>query len=71
MLSIPADYTAECSDDHPMDDATATDNCATVDIALEVVTTPGAYAGDYSITRTWISLLMIAVTLLALLRLSL
>ena len=26
-LTIPADYTAECSDEHPMDEATATDNC--------------------------------------------
>ena len=26
-LTIPDDYTAECSDVHPMDDATATDNC--------------------------------------------
>ena len=26
-LTIPADYTAECSDDHPMDEASATDNC--------------------------------------------
>ena len=27
VLTIPADYTAECSDAHPMDDASATDNC--------------------------------------------
>ena len=26
-LTIPADYTAECSDEHPMEEATATDNC--------------------------------------------
>ena len=30
VLSIPADYTAECSDAHPMDDASATDNCGEV-----------------------------------------
>ena len=24
VLTIPSDYTAECSDDHPMDDASAT-----------------------------------------------
>ena len=29
-LTIPADYTAECSDAHPMDDASATDNCGEV-----------------------------------------
>ena len=27
VLMIPGDYTAECSDEHPMDDASATDNC--------------------------------------------
>jgi len=53
VLSIPADYTAECSDEHPMDDATATDNCGTVSISLEEVTTPGSCIGDYSIARTW------------------
>jgi len=36
-----------------MDDATATDNCGTVDISLEEVTTPGDCIGDYSIARTW------------------
>ena len=29
-LSIPADYTAECSDELIMDDATASDNCGEV-----------------------------------------
>ena len=41
-LTIPADYTAECSDAHPMDDASATDNCADATIsvvgALEPIT---------------------------------
>ena len=32
-LSIPADYTAECSDEHPMESATATDNCGEVVIS--------------------------------------
>ena len=34
VLTIPADYTAECSDTHPMEDATATDNCGLVTIDL-------------------------------------
>ena len=51
VLTIPADYTAECSDAHPMDDASATDNCGEVTIAVVETTTPGACAGDYSITR--------------------
>ena len=53
-LTIPADYTAECSDVHPMDEATATDNCGAVVITVEEVeTTAGACAGDYVITRTF------------------
>ena len=36
-----------------MDDATATDNCGEVTITVEEVTTPGACAGDYVITRTF------------------
>ena len=53
VLTIPSDYTAECSDAHPMDDATATDNCGEVTITVEEETTPGACAGDYVITRTF------------------
>ena len=31
MLSIPADYTAECDEELVFDDASATDNCGTVE----------------------------------------
>ena len=41
-LTIPADYTAECSDEHPLDDATATDNCG--EVIIELVT--DTIAGD-------------------------
>ena len=27
FLVVPSDYTAECSDDHPTDEASATDSC--------------------------------------------
>jgi hypothetical protein len=50
---VPADYTAECSDEHPMEDATATDNCGEVSVTVDAVTTPGACTGDYTITRTF------------------
>ena len=50
-LSIPADYTAECSDELVMDDATATDNCGEVSIEVSSETTAGACAGEYTITR--------------------
>ena len=53
FISIPADYTAECSDDLSMDDAIATDNCGSVSIFVEEDTTAGACAGDYVITRTF------------------
>ena len=54
VLTIPADYTAECSDDHPMDAATATDNCDDdVSITVEEETVAGSCAGNYTITRTF------------------
>ena len=51
--TIPADYTAECSDEHPMDDASATDNCGEVVIEVVEETIPSICAGDYTITRTF------------------
>jgi len=53
ILTIPADYTAECSDAHPMDDASATDNCGEVTIEVVETTIAGVCAGDYSITRAF------------------
>ena len=41
FTSVPADYTVECSDDMPMDDAMASDNCGEVTITVEAVTTAG------------------------------
>ena len=35
FTSVPVDYTVECSDEMPMDDATASDNCSDVSIAVE------------------------------------
>ena len=46
-LSIPADYTVECSDEMPMDDATASDNCG--EVTIEVSSTAGDAAGNYVI----------------------
>ena len=51
VLTIPADYTAECSDAHPMDAASATDNCGEVTIDVVETTIAGACIGDYTITR--------------------
>ena len=52
-LTIPADYTAECSDAHPMEDASATDNCGVVTIDLVETTVNGACAGEFTITRAF------------------
>jgi hypothetical protein len=53
-LTIPADYTAECSEDHPMDDASATDNCAgdiTIDVVMTTIPDDGTQC--YTITRAF------------------
>ena len=52
-LVIPADYTAECSDAHPLEEATATDNCGEVNIVLEADTVVGACAQSYVVSRTF------------------
>ena len=53
FTSVPADYTVECSDDMPMEDASATDNCGTVEVSVMSETTAGDCAGNYTITRTF------------------
>ena len=52
-LTIPADYTAECSDELILDDATATDNCGEVTIEVSSETTAGDCDGSYTVTRTF------------------
>ena len=53
FTSVPADYTVECSDEMPMDDATASDNCSDVSITVESETIAGDAAGNYTIVRTF------------------
>ena len=52
FTSVPADYTVECSDAMPMDDASASDNCSDVSITVESETLARA-AGNYTIVRTF------------------
>ena len=52
-LSIPADYTSECSDDLIFDDATASDNCGEVTIEVSSETIAGDAAGNYTVVRTF------------------
>ena len=55
LLSSPSSrrYTVECSDEMPMDDATASDNCGEVTIEVSSETTAGDAAGNYVIVRTF------------------
>ena len=53
MLTIPADYTAECSEMHPLDEATATDNCGKVTVEEVADTTFSDCPGNYVVTRTF------------------
>jgi hypothetical protein len=55
MLYIPADYTAECSDELVYDDATATDNCSSYTISVEVANVAGNCPNNYYITRTFVA----------------
>ena len=48
---VPADYTVECSDEMPMEDATASDNCG--EVTIGVGETAGDAAGNYVIVRTF------------------
>ena len=64
FTSVPADYTVECSDEMPMDDATASDNCSDVSITVESETIAGDAAGNYTIVRTFTATDAVATALL-------
>ena len=53
FTSVPADYTAECSDEMPLDDASASDNCSDVSIEVASETIAGDAAGNYTVVRTF------------------
>ena len=50
-ITVPDDYTIECSDDIVYDDATAVDNCGEVEISEYQLILPGASLGSYEIYR--------------------
>ena len=50
---VPENYTAECSDEHPLDMAQATDICGVVDITVDADTTYANCASNYVVTRTF------------------
>ena len=52
-LTIPADYTAECTEELTFDDATATDNCSAVTLDVTSETLAGECANAYLIVRTF------------------
>ena len=53
FTSVPADYTAECSDELILDDASASDNCGAVSIEVSSETIAGDAAGNYTVVRTF------------------
>ena len=53
FTSVPEDYTAECSDAHPMGDATAQDVCSDVSLTVSTETLPGACPQAYTLIRTF------------------
>ena len=55
FTSVPADYTAECSDELIFDDASASDNCGAVSIEVSSETLAGDAAGNYTVVRTFIA----------------
>ena len=50
---VPEDHTVECSDEMPMEDAMASDNCGEVTIDVSSATTAGDAAGNYIVVRTF------------------
>ena len=53
FTSIPADYTAECSDEFDLSLPTATDNCDEVNISVEEEIIAGDCANEYTLIRTF------------------
>ena len=52
-LTIPADYTAECWEELVYEDASATDNCGSIEIALEEQIVEGDCPQEFTILRTF------------------
>jgi len=58
LVGVPSNVDYECQDGNidNVANVTATDNCdPNVDISFDEIITPGACAGAYTITRTWIA----------------
>ena len=54
IAALPAESTINCPAVPEFAEATATDACGSdFTLTYEDVTTPGACAGEYSVTRTW------------------
>ncbi|ATL48410.1 hypothetical protein COR50_15260 [Chitinophaga caeni] len=53
LHDVPADITLNCGDVIPVANVTATDNCGTAEVSMTEARTPGACAGQYTVTRTW------------------
>ena len=56
VITPPADFTVECSDQIQYAPATATDNCGTYSINSNEVIIPGDASGNYTIARTFMAM---------------
>jgi len=55
VLTIPADYTANCEDELVFEDASAEDNCGEATITVEQTMIEGNCPNNYTITRTFVA----------------
>ena len=53
VLTIPADYTIECTEELVYDDASAEDNCGSIVIVLEEEIVAGDCPQEYTLLRTF------------------
>ena len=54
-MTVPADYAIECSDEMPLDDATAEDNCSDATIVTYESIIEGDCPNSYQLVRTFVA----------------
>ena len=55
VLSVPADYTVECADEMPLEEASATDNCSDVTIETFESIIEGDCPNNFQLVRTFVA----------------
>ena len=64
VLSVPADYTVECADEMPLEEASATDNCS--DVTVE--TFESIIEGDCPNNFNWLERVLLITLVIVLQR---